>query len=306
MSKTPERAISGLPFLEGGKKFAKFLEDHTAAGPKTVNKYVRILRALMKDAKTFSIEEASRFSKRKNRTYVRAAIVKYIEFLEDQGELPEYGPGSRDFLVRKLPKVHEPPPKPRKLPEGEDLLKAVNKLEKEYRQAAMFMFYTGARSEEALGVKLKDIDFDTGDVIIYGKGKVEKIPRTVKLPENFLGELRDYHRGRGTLNNEFVFIPDSNASMESRTRMFRKAFGQACKKVLGKSIGAHDFRRFAGTMVYSNTRDVKAAMDFLGHSKIETTKRYIEYADKGKALEKGRDIMAGIQESLSNTEKDVK
>lgn len=295
MSEIPERVISGQLAPARGKKFAEFLADHTSVGPGTVDKYVRVIRALLKEANIFSIEAASRFSKKKNRTYVRAAIVKYIEFMDSLGELEEWGPGSAEGLIKKLPRVHEPPPKPRKLPEAEELLQAIAELEKEYRFAALFMFYTGARSEEAMGVKLKDVDFDTGDVTIYGKGKVQKAPREVKLPASFLGDLRTYHRSLGTLSGEYLFVTDSKASLESRTRLFRRAFGAACKKILGRTIGAHDFRRFAGTTVYMNTRDPKAARDFLGHAKIDTTMRYIDYADRSSTLEKARDIMAHVE-----------
>lgn len=296
----PERTISGAGVSGPGKKFEEFLVNHTAAGPLTVNKYMRILRALLKQSNSFEIESAARFCKQKNRTYVRAAVVKYIEFLEHIGGLPEWGPGSRDFLVKKLPKVHEPPRRARKLPASEDLLEAVKRLDKDNRLAAMFMFYTGARSEEAMGVRLKDIDFEAGDVTIFGKGKVEKAPRIVKPPREYLDELKGYLGGLGILGGEYVFNPDSHASLESRTRMFRAAWGKVCQEVLGRTIGAHDFRRFAGTTVYEATGDAKAAKDFLGHSRIETTMRYIEYADKNRTLEKGRDIMAGVGNTISN------
>lgn len=292
-----------MPLQEQTKNFEEYLARETPVGPKTVRKYSRIVMNLLKNG-PFSIEEAAGFSKKKNRTYVRAAIVKYIEFMDCRGTLPEYGPGSKDVLINKLPGVHEPPPKIRKLPEGEELLRVVDELEKEYKHAALFMFYTGARSEEAMGVKLKDVEFDTGDVTIYGKGKVQKAPRIVKLPREFLEELEKYHRSMGTLNGEYIFLVNSKASLESRTRMFRIKFGDAAKKVLGRSIGAHDFRRFAGTMIYSKTGDAKAARDFLGHADIKTTMKYIEYADKDKTLEKGRDIMSGIQKDAVSTRKE--
>lgn len=293
MSEFPERAISGGPAFASEQKFTKFLRNHTALGPKSVSKYVRVVRPLLKGG-SFDIEEAAKFCKRKNRTYVKAAVIKYIECLEDVGLLKEWGPGSRDWLVKKLPKVHEPPPRPRKMPSAQELMDAVLSLEKEYRQAAMFMFYTGARSEEAMGVQLKDVDFDGGDITIYTKHKTEKAPKLVKLPRDFMDELHQYHRSLGTLNGEYLFLPDSKASLESRTRMFRMAWGKACKKILGRSLGAHDFRRFAGIEIWKSTGDPKAAKDYLGHAKLETTMRYLDHADRNNALEKGRDIMARV------------
>lgn len=294
MSESPERAVSGQLSPAGAKKFAEYLANHTQAGPRTVNKYVRIVRSLLHGA-PFSIETAAGFCKQKNRSYVRAAVVKYIEYMDHLGDLPEWGPGSADFLIKKLPRVHEPPRKPRKLPEAGELMEVVGSMDKDYRYPAMFMFYTGARSEETMGVRLKDIDFENGDVTIYGKGKIEKAPRVVKVPGDFLQDLRDYTGSLGILGAEYIFLPNSKASMGSRTRMFRRVFAQASKNVLGRILGAHDFRRFAGTTVYEATGDAKAAKDFLGHSKMDTTMRYIEYADRNRTLEKGRDILADVQ-----------
>lgn len=286
-----ERRISRVVVSERGRKFGKYIGDHTPAGPATVKKYVQVLEALLR-GKDFSIEDAARYCKRKNRTYVRAALNKYIEFMGHLGELPEWGPGSAEHLKSKLPRVHEPAPRSRSLPAREELVEVVKRLDGDYRRAALFIFYTGARISEAMDLRLRDVDFEAGEATIYVKHKVEKAPRTVKPPREYLEELKAHVGKLGILGPEHVFLPDSKASLRSRVDMFNQKFKRECLDVMGRSVGSHEFRRFAGTRIYEETRDIKLVRDFLGHADVRTTMKYTEYADKNTALERGRDIMA--------------
>ena len=288
-----ERHISRGLVSKSGAFFSDFLQNHTAAGPATVRKYSQVVEALLKRNKSFSIEEAGRFCKQKNRTYVRAAVSKYIEFLENSGDIPE---DSALKLIAKLPKVHEPPARRRTLPESSDLIKIIRSLDGDYRRVAWFIFYTGARISEALDLRLKDVDFTAGECTIYTKHKIERAPRIVKPPGEFIQELKVHLGKLGILGGEQVFLPDSKASLKSRVDMFNQRFKSICLDVLGKSVGSHEFRRFAGTKIYEATGDIKLVRDFLGHADVRTTMRYAEYADKNNALEKGRDIMTKIED----------
>lgn len=292
MTDNRERDISRLLGSAWSKKFEKFLEDLAPVGPATAKKYLVVIRALLGNRGLFSVDEASRFIKRKNRIYVRAAILKFVDFLEHDDIITE---DEAAIWKRKLPMVKEPPAKPREIPTVQEILKVIETLDKDERQIAKFMFYTGCRIHEALSVKMRDVDFKTGRVILYGKGRLEKKPRPAKIPMDFASEIQAYVKDLGILEAETIFWPNSKASLESKVDMFNRKLKKACEEILGRSTGSHDFRRIVATRLLEESgRDLQLVQRIMGHEKIETTLKYTQFVDREKDLDKGRDIMENL------------
>lgn len=274
-------------------------------GPRTVKKYISVVSPLLEDTPNsgalpvFSFDAAARLIKRKNRVYVRAAIIKYVEFMMHEGVLTDadavqwWNPATGKS---RLPSVKEPPAKPKEIPSSHDILRVIGRMEKEDRPVAMFMFYTGCRISEALAVKMKDINFKTGAVTVYGKGRIEKKPRGVKVPVAFATEIEKVAKDLGILGGETVFWPNSKATVMSKVDIFNRRFRVACVEILGHSIGSHDLRRIVATKLLEQTGDIQLVQDILGHEKIETTQRYTKYANKEKNLDRAREVMVQASE----------
>ncbi len=241
--------------------------------------------------KPFSIEKASRFCKQKNRQYVKAAIVKYLDFMVYSGEISE---DVRNSFLKNIPRVREAPPKTRSLVDIESIKKILDLMEKEYRYIGLFLFYTGCRISEAMELRLKDIDFKTRTAMVYGKGRTEKKPRLVKLPEEFCDDLKKYLLDTGILETEHVFLFDSKANAESRTTMFDQKFKKASMAVLGRSLGSHEFRRFVATTLIEKTGNLQLVKNVLGHENMESTLIYTQYADKTKSMNQASEIMGAM------------
>lgn len=283
-----ERDISRECGSTWAKKFEKFLEDLAPVGPASARKYSAVLRGLLSKSSLFTLDGAIKFVKKKNRVYVRASIIKFIEFLDHENIFTEE---EAAVWILKIPKVKEPPGRPRQLPTMKELLEVINKLEKEDQGIGRLMFLTGCRIHEALGLKLKDVDFKTGRIILYGKGHLRKKPRPAKVPLEFVQDLEKAAKRDGLLEGEFLFWSNSKASLESKVDMFNAKLKKCCEAVLGRSTGSHDFRRLVATRLLEKTGNIQLVQQILGHEKLETTQRYTKYANRENYLEKAREIM---------------
>jgi len=253
------------------------------------------MRGFLKRADIFVVDDAAKFVKRKNRIYVRAAVLKFIDFLEHENIIDEAA--ATVCKEKHIPKVSEVPPKSREIPGSGDILAVINGLEKDDRMIARFMFYTGCRVHEAVGVKVRDLDFKNGNVTIYGKGRIRKKPRACKIPMDFSAELERYSRTLGLLDPEFIFWPNSGASVDSRATMFRDRFRDLSVRIVGKPIGTHDIRRFYATHLYKQTRDIQLVQKTMGHARIDTTQKYTQFATQDEQLSQARDIMSNLEAS---------
>lgn len=298
MTRDVETSISAVCPGGGLEKFAEFLTDLAPVGPATARKYLAVVRGLLAKSEKFSVDQAAQYVKKKNRIYVRAAVVKFIEFLEHEGIVQEDEKRTSEEvlagMISRLPKVKEPPARSREIPESQEILRVIDAFDKDDRMIARFMLYTGCRVHEAVGVKVKDINFVNGNITIYGKGRLRKKPRPGKIPMDYAADLEAYAKSLGLLEGEYVFWPDSKAKISSRATMFRDKLREISLEILGRPMGTHDIRRFYGSYLYEQTRDIQLVQKTLGHSKIETTQKYTQFATREQQLNQARDIMSRL------------
>lgn len=293
-----ERDISRQLSPGWSSKFLKFLSELSSVGPGTAKKYNSVAKSLMKKRLEPELDDMIRYVKRKNRIYVRAAIIKFIDYLEHSNIV-----GEKDAAMwrEKIPVVREQPPAPKQIPTVGEILKVIRSLDKEERLIARFMFFSGCRVHEALSVKLKDIDMSSGRVILYGKGRIQKKPRPVKIPMGLIKQIAAHVKDLGILEGETVFWATSGASLQSKVDMFNRILRKASMDVLGKYGGTHDLRRVVATRLLEETGgNLQLVQRILGHEKIETTMKYTKFVDREKDLEAGREIMEQLEENVKN------
>lgn len=286
-----ERGVSGGVIFQGPIPYAKWLNDHAAVAPGTAKAYAKTMNAMLGKDRTLDTNRIAKFCKRRNRHYVRAALSKYLDYLVYSKEITE---DRKKDILDAVPKVKEVPTKPRTLVSLDDMRNVLELMDPDDRLVARFLFYTGCRIGEALSLKVSDIDFKTGMVTVYGKGRIQKTPRAVMLSAGYRQEVKSYSGKMGILDGEPIFYPDNKGTLETRITKFNERFGRACMTVLGKTLGSHEFRRLAGTTLYENTHDLQLVKNQLGHSNLDTTLIYTQYADKKINLDKARDILGNI------------
>lgn len=138
------------------------------------------------------------------------------------------------------------------------------------------LFYTGMRIGEFMAVRLKNIDFDRGHILItdsaqYEKGryiftktKTKKSERKITIPR-FLADLIKEHV-------EKLYFIDMEEQVFLTTKAFlSKAIKEYAKKANVKRIRVHDLRHSHASLLIEQGIQPNIVQERLGHEKIETT-----------------------------------
>jgi len=150
------------------------------------------------------------------------------------------------------------------------------------RDRAFFelLYATGLRVSELIGLKMDNLNFDAGFVIVTGKGSKQRV---VPLGEVALGWLRDYlAQVRPVLMkrsvNSYVFVNRDGSSMS------RQGFWKLIKKYclaagIAKKISPHTLRHSFATHILEGGADLRSVQVMLGHADIVTTQIYTHVAN---------------------------
>ncbi len=181
-----------------------------------------------------------------------------------------------------------------------------------YQLMAKLMYGSGLRISEVLRLRVKDVDFGMGYIVVRdGKGFKD---RTTLLPESVISELQqqitkvetllkeDSKNGVGpvylphllekkypnagrSLAWQFVFPSDSisqdpRANVKRRHHIFTTSLQTHVKKAIkssriNKQASCHTFRHSFATRLLQAKYDLKQIQTLMGHSDIRTTEIYL-------------------------------
>ena len=141
------------------------------------------------------------------------------------------------------------------------------------------LLHTGIRVSEMVGIDLQDIDWDERRIKIFRKGRKEQYVYFNAPVEEALQDYIEYERK--------VPSEDLNALFISRKgqRISVRAVEQINKKYTAstvpmKRITPHKLRSTFATNLYEETGDIYVTSDALGHSSLETVKKYTNLHDE--------------------------
>jgi integrase/recombinase XerC len=141
-----------------------------------------------------------------------------------------------------------------------------------------FLFVTGARVSELVGVKKSDIDFQHGTIRLFGKGAKERI---VPIGDPAQLALRNYESKRDMLLRTIGAAGDRTAFFLSNRgkRISVRAIQNAVKGFLDKidensGLSTHSLRHTFATHLLDAGADLRAVQELLGHASISTTQIY--------------------------------
>ena len=145
------------------------------------------------------------------------------------------------------------------------------------RDAAMLevLYSTGLRVSELVGLRLSDVDMDSGCARCIGKGNKERL---VPLGRKALQALRRYLEGsrpvllRGR-SSPFLFL-NVRGSRMSRVGFWKmlKAYGRRAD--LPAKLSPHKLRHSFATHLLERGADLRSVQMLLGHADISTTQIY--------------------------------
>jgi integrase/recombinase XerD len=178
-------------------------------------------------------------------------------------DLPRYGRKLPEFLtVEEVDRL---------------LLAPDRKTARGARDAAMLetLYATGLRVSELVKLRLRDVNFDAGYLMAFGKGRKERL---VPVGESALAALRAYlETARGVFSGaralDALFLTHLGRAMTRQG--FWKLLGRyAVVAAIRKRISPHKLRHSFATHPVERGADLRAVQAMLGHADIGTTEIY--------------------------------
>lgn len=146
----------------------------------------------------------------------------------------------------------------------DSIIAAYNASTGDSRIIIALLYVTGIRLGELLGMTWNDVNFLTGTIRIHGKGRKE---REVYAPKGILYQLEEKSNNGSTDTKIFTYTP-----REVR-RMIETAFSN-----IADGVSPHVLRHTAATHWAMNGASNTTIAKALGHSRIETSQKYINMA----------------------------
>lgn len=131
------------------------------------------------------------------------------------------------------------------------------------------MYAAGLRVSEVVRLKVKDLDFENGVLIVRsGKGKKD---RQTLLSEGLAEQLESLVGDKNS--DDYVF--ESNRGGRLTERSIQKIFLNALKKSgIKKKATCHSLRHSFATHLLEQGVDIRYIQELLGHKRLETTQVY--------------------------------
>ncbi len=147
-----------------------------------------------------------------------------------------------------------------------------------WRDSAIFEFLysTGARVAEASETKIGDIDFDTGVVRLFGKGRKERFSVLGKPALDAIRQalaFAEIHFGYSANSGTPLFRNLSGGALTTRS-MERQMKKWLIKAGLPRDLTPHKLRHTFATHILEAGADLRSVQELLGHSSLSTTQIY--------------------------------
>ncbi len=194
---------------------------------------------------------------------------------------------------------------------ADEAQQVISRMQGKYKTIAALLYGSGLRINEALRLRIKDIDFNNKTIFVFrGKGQKD---RYTLLPESLIDELAqqiqislqvhklDLSAGYGLSSMPISLIKKYKTAAKdgawqyvfpSSTRCVHPQDGYICrhhihesafrKKLrkavlaakLNKRVTAHTFRHSFATELLRSGADIRTVQDLLGHNDVKTTELY--------------------------------
>ena len=134
---------------------------------------------------------------------------------------------------------------------------------------------TGARIFEVIGMRPKDIDWQTGRVTIVGKGSKERI---IWLPPATMNLILTYG-GKYQIKEDAPLWMNKLGDQVSERQIRVNLKNYAKRAGITKDVHLHTLRHTFATNYLQDTKDLRGLQKLLGHSSLDSTEVYTHVID---------------------------
>ena len=143
------------------------------------------------------------------------------------------------------------------------------------------LYGSGVRVSELVNIKIKDIDFDNKNILIFGKGSKE---RMVSFGEPALDSINMYMKDArkeylGNNNSEYLIVGKNEEKLTTR-RIEQIINSLIDKTSIKMNITPHMFRHTFATHLLDNGSDLIAVQELLGHESLSSTEIYTHVSNE--------------------------
>lgn len=248
------------------EEFFDFLKRENISGLKNVD--YRVVRVYLTEL----------FNKRLNRNSVArkiSSLRSFYKFLER-----EDSNFTNPFIQITLPKRNKPIPNFFYEEELEKLFSICDTTDPlgQRDQAILETLYaTGIRVSECQNLKLEDIDFSVGSILVRGKGRKERYVLFGQFAEvalsNYINEGRKelLEKTNGTSENVFLNARGGALTVRGIRHILNKIVEKAALTV---HIHPHKLRHSFATHMLNEGADLRTVQELLGHENLSSTQIY--------------------------------
>jgi integrase/recombinase XerD len=271
--------------------FSNFLKFEKSFSDNTLDAYVRDIKKLESFAtndlgeispQTISYENLQEFiyqlSKKKisERSQARgiSSIKAFFKFLLEE----EYRDDNPSSLLEG-PKLGLYLPDTLSMDDIDRIIESVDKKTDigQRNQCILEVLYgCGLRVSELVDLKISNINFKEGFIIVEGKGEKTRLVPLASSTAEYLHHYIQNVRNKIKVNKkheDIVFLNTRGTNM-SRVIVFIIIKELTQKAGINKSISPHTFRHSFATHLLQNGADLRFIQEMLGHSSITTTQIY--------------------------------
>lgn len=251
-------------YLTDVRKLEKYFSDSDSnVSPSTVS---------YSDLKGFISEYGMDNRNTRTQSRVLSGIRAFFKYLLIDGEIEE-NPAS----LIESPKIGLKLPEVLSISEIDRMIDEIDLSKAEgHRNKAIIetMYSCGLRVSELVNLRLTDIHYAEGFVIVTGKGDKQRL---VPVGSKALKEIDLYKLDRNRLSvitDKNILFLNRRGSKLTRSMIFTIIKDLALKAGIVKNISPHTFRHSFATHMIEAGADLRAVQEMLGHESILTTEIY--------------------------------
>jgi integrase/recombinase XerD len=224
------------------------------------------------DLKDFLTWYSAENSNARTQSRVLSGIRAFYKYLLIEGEIEE-NPSS----LIESPKTGLKLPEVLSINEIDKIIGEIDLSKAEgHRNKAIIetLYGCGLRVSELVNLRLTDIHYGEGFVIVTGKGNKQRL---VPVGGKALKEIDIYKQDRNILpviHDQNILFLNRRGSRLTRAMIFTIIKDLAAKAGIRKNISPHTFRHSFATHMIEAGADLRAVQEMLGHESILTTEIY--------------------------------